>query len=216
MIHKTTFLLVTLVFLLGVASCKSVVISQQQTTEVNLATQRKQDSLAFELCQIYGSDQGIRDSRIRYNKREIMPKVDTLSFIKIVNFVIINGYPTEKLLGEKNASHDCVALALTAILLHNPHRLVNEQKYYDLFFNEVKKGNLDSEFFASVLDKYYWVHSKNKTTRRVFYGSQFGKPCIQTKEATNKARIEIGLEVLADTGFVDCGDEVLDMPKERK
>jgi hypothetical protein len=82
-----------------------------------------------------------------------MPKVDTLSFIKIVNFFIMNGYPTEKLLGEKNASHDCVALAVTAILLHNPHRLVNEQEYFELFLNEVKRGNLKPESLALVLDK---------------------------------------------------------------
>lgn len=90
--------------------------------------------------------------------------------------------------------------------MHNPHRLVNEQQYYDLFFNEVKKGNLDAEFFASILDKYYWINSKNKITRRIFYGSQFGKPCVQTKEASNKARIEIGVEALEEGGFVDCGD----------
>jgi hypothetical protein len=82
--------------------------------------------------------------------------------------------------------------------------------------DEVKKGNLKAEGLALILDKYYWTSSKNKETRRVFYGSQFGKPCIQTKEATNKARIEIGLAALEDDGFVDCGDEVLDMPKERR
>ena len=99
--------------------------------------------------------------------------------------------------------------------MHNPHRLVKEKLYFDLFLNEVKKGNLDASFYATILDKYYWINSKNKETRRIFYGSQFVKPCIQTKEATNKARIEIGLEALEDSGFVDCGDEVLDMPKER-
>lgn len=36
------------------------------------------------------------------------------------------------------------------------------------------------------------------------YGSQFGKPCIQHKEETNKARLEIGLEILPDSMFVNC------------
>lgn len=216
MIYRLTFLLAVLMLLISVASCKSVANNNQQVTEIDLATERKQDSLAFELCQIYGLDQGIRDSRIRFDKREIMSSVDTLSFIRIVNFVVMNGFPTEQIVGKKNYSQECVSMAFPAVLLHNPKRLVNEQKYFDLFFNEVKKGNLQAEYFASILDKYYWGNSKNKKNRRVFYGSQFGKPCIQTKEATNKARIEIGLSALEDDGFVDCGDEVLDMPKERK
>ena len=87
--------------------------------------------------------------------------------------------------------------------------------YFDLFLNEVKKGNLKPESLALIIDKHYWTKSKNKETRRVFYGSQFGKPCIQTKEATNKARAEIGLEVLNNNEFVDCVGEELNMPKER-
>jgi hypothetical protein len=42
--------------LVGVASCKSVAISQQQNTEIDRATERKHDSFAFELCQIDGLD----------------------------------------------------------------------------------------------------------------------------------------------------------------
>lgn len=175
-----------------------------------------QDSLAFELCKIYGFDQGIRDYGLKVNRKELMPKGDSLSFNKVVLFLEKNGYPNEALLGEKNIQQECVSAAFTAVLLHNPHRLVNEAKYFDLFLKEVRKGNLDAAFFATILDKYYWARSTNKTNRRVFYGSQFGKPCIQTKEATNKARIEIGLEPLEDNGFVDCGQEILEMPKQRK
>lgn len=185
-------------------------------TSKNIRNTFVQDSLAFELCKIYGSDQGIRDFSLNFNRTEIMPKMDTLSFNKIVSFLIINGYPNKALLGERNMKHECVEAAFVAVLLHNPHRLVNEQKYFDLFLNEVKKGNLDPGFYATILDKYYWAKSKNKEDRRVFYGSQFGKPCIQTKEATNKAREEIGLKPLEASGFVDCGNEQLDMPKERK
>jgi hypothetical protein len=142
--------------------------------------------------------------------------VDTFNFNRIISFIERNGFPTKHLLGEKNLKNECVEGAVVAVLLHNPHRLVNEQKYFELFLYEIKKGNLTGEYLVAILDKYYWTRSNNKETRRVFYGSQFGKPCIQTKEATNKARIEIGLEALEDAGFVDCGDEVLDMPKERK
>lgn len=172
------------------------------------------DSLAFELCQIYGFDQGIRDFSLDFNRREIMPKIDTLNFNRVVSFVEQNSFPTRKLLGNR-MDIECVGGAVIAVLLHNPHRLVNEQRYFDLFLNEVKNGNLTADFFATILDKYYWAHSKNKETRRVFYGSQFGKPCIQTKEATNLARLEIGLDALKDEDFVDCENEELNMPKQR-
>lgn len=217
MIYRLTFILVVLLIFIGATSCKGVATQRQDITPltINVSVERVQDSLAFELCQIYGLDQGIRLSEGFPGKMKLVTVVDTLNFNKIVDFVIKHGFPTKRLLGEKNAGFECVQSAFP-VLLHNPHRLVNEQKYFDLFLNEVKKGNLKAEGLALILDKYYWLRSKNKETRRVFYGSQFGKPCIQTKEATNKARIEIGLATLEDDGFVDCGDEVLDMPKERK
>ncbi|TPD70010.1 hypothetical protein [Flavobacterium microcysteis] len=192
--------------------------SRKHTTKTNIPISEntfKQDSLAFELCKMYGFDQGIRDNKLSFNKKELMPKIDSTNFSNMVDFIIKNGYPTEALLGERNMKHECVEAAIAAILLHNPHRLVNEKVYFDLFLKEVNKGNIDNAFFASVLDKYYWLNSTNKKQRRVFYGSQFGKPCIQTKEATNIARIEIGLKPLNDNEFIDCGQEVLNMPKKR-
>ncbi|MEZ0006862.1 hypothetical protein ABH942_002240 [Flavobacterium sp. 28YEA47A] len=192
--------------------------SRKHTTKTNIPISEntfKQDSLAFELCKMYGFDQGIRDNKLSFNKKELMPKIDSTNFANMVDFIIKNGYPTEALLGERNMKHECVEAAVVAILLHNPHRLVNEKVYFDLFLKEVNKGNIDNAFFASVLDKYYWLNSTNKKQRRVFYGSQFGKPCIQTKEATNKARIEIGLKPLNEDEFIDCGQEELNMPKKR-
>ena len=202
--------------MISATSCKSVATQHNNTSEIDVAFQKKQDSLAFELCQIYGLDQGIRLSEGFPDKMKLVAVVDTFNFNRIISFIERNGYPTKRLLGEKNIKNECVEAAAIAVLLHNPHRLINEQKYFSVFLNEVKKGNLKPASLAVILDKYYWARSLNKDTRRVFYGSQFGKPCIQTKEATNKARIEIGLEALEDSGFVDCGDEVLDMPKERR
>lgn len=197
----------------AISSCSYRHVDSQLHTYTNINDViSRQDSLAFELCKIYGFDQGIRDTELKFNKRELMPKIDSLTFDKIVAFVRSNGYPTEVLLGERNMGHECVEAAVPAVLLHNPHRLVKDKSNFELFLNEVKRGNLDKDFFASVLDKYYWINSPNKKQRRVFYGSQFGKPCIQTKEATNKARVEIGLEALADDGFIDCRDEILNMP----
>jgi len=185
----------------------SQLINAQNTTKLK-------DSLAFQLCQIYGFDQGIRDLSLNFNKRELIPKIDTLNFNKVVSFVEQNGFPTHELLGEY-MNIECVGAAVNAVLLHNPHRLANEEKYFSLFLNEVKKGNLSAEYFVTILDKYYWVHSKNKKNRRVFYGSSFGKPCKKTKEATNKARVEIGLKPLNEDEFIDCANEELNMPIKR-
>ena len=207
---KDILKLLSVFILLLFVCCKSNTVRFSDKKE-----DKTKDSLAFILCQIYGSDQGIRDSNLKSKDFKMMQGIDTLNFEKVVAFVKINGFPTKKLLGENNLKQECVEGAALSILLHNPQRLVNEIEYFNLFLNEVKKGNLKPESFALILDKYYWTKSKNKVTRRVFYGSQFGKPCIQTKDATNQARIEIGLKPLKDEEFVDCTGEKLDMPKIR-
>lgn len=212
-----TLLLVALFTVIACGAKKDLVKNAGATQNDNVVSM--QDSLSFELCQIYGLDQGIRNEFL--NRKHIYfgninSAIDTLNFNRIVKFVRKNGFPTKELLGSQNFNHECVQASAGAVLLHNPQRLVNEVEYFNLFLNEVRKGNLKPEALALILDKYYWTKSKNKTTRRVFYGSQFGKPCIQTKEATNKARIEIGLQPLDNSGFVDCTGEELSMPKERK
>ena len=205
------FLKLFCVFFLLLISCKS---NPATFRDNNIA--KKQDSLAFVLCQIFGSDQGIRDSNLKSKDFKMIQEIDTLNFKKIVDFIKANGYPTKQLIGEKNMKQECVGAAFTCVLLHNPHRLINEEENFQLFLNEVRNKNISPNFLADILDKYYWTKSKNKQNRRVFYGSQFGKPCIQTKEATNKARIEMSLQILKDSEFVDCAGEELDMPKIRK
>jgi uncharacterized low-complexity protein len=90
--------------------------------------------LAFELCEIYGLDQGIRDPGLNFKAGDVWPQIDILNFNRIVLFLENNGYPNEELLGKENMQHECVSAAFTAVLLHNPHRLVSEQRYFDLFF----------------------------------------------------------------------------------
>ncbi|MGG7035720.1 MAG: hypothetical protein ACI7YS_11095 [Flavobacterium sp.] len=199
-----TFLLAIALSVLG---CKTSNLKSNKVSKV--IKKDLQDSLAFELCQLYGSDQGLRETM------KLNGALDTLNFIKLVKFVKENGYPNIKLVGEKNAKHECVLSTAGAILLHNYWRLAKEDEHFYLFQNEVKKGRMSGKAFANVLDKYYYANSKNKKNRRVFYGSDWGKPCIQTKEATNKARIEIGLIPLEDKDFVDCGNEEVKMPKAR-
>lgn len=160
-----------------------------------------QNTLAFELCAMYGLDQGIRDMEVFSLLGHTSRNIDTLSFKRLVGFVKEHGYPNKVLLGEENWEHKCVAMAAMAIMLHNPYRLVNEKEYFDLFLNEVEKGNMDREFLATVLDKHYWSKSRGE---RVLYGSAFGTPCKSTKDETNAAREKIGLLPLKDSEFEDC------------
>ena len=156
------------------------------------------DSLSFELCQMYGLDQGVRVRGLNYFNE--ISKLDSINFIKLVDIVKKFGFLNENLLGSKNVKAECVSATAVFILLHNPHFLVKNKYYFNLFLEEVNKGNLERNTFATILDKYYWTKNKGK----VLYGSQFGMPCIETKEETNKARLEIGLNILPDSLFSKC------------
>ncbi len=179
-------------------SCVSV-----KNTKKDVDMDSIKDSLAFELCQMWGSDQTIRSVNGGRDVVKIMQRLDSLNFFKLVKFVKTYGFPNKKLLGERNYKHECVSAAYP-ILLHNPHMLINNEAYFNLFLDQVNKGNLNRKSFATILDKYYWAKSHGKD---VLYGSQFGKPCIQHKKKTNKARLEIGLEILPDSLFSTSCDE---------
>ena len=157
-----------------------------------------QDSLAFELAQIYGLDQGVRTSKGFKNKMRLIQCVDSLNFYRIFEFVKTHGMPSDKLLGKNNYKRECVQSAFFAVMLHNPHMLVNNEEYLNFFADLVKKGELREGILLTILDKYYWA----KNSRRVLYGSQFGMPHIDDKEKTNKARVEIGVKPLPDSLFI--------------
>ena len=97
---------------------------------------------------------------------------------------------------------ECVDLAAVAILLHNPHRVVKEDDVRNLLLQEVEKGNMKREFLAAVLDKYYWVKKGNN--RRVYYGTQFGKPCIKDRAKSDSLRKAISLPPLKTEDFKNC------------
>ena len=97
---------------------------------------------------------------------------------------------------------ECVDLAAVAILLHNPHRVAKEDEVRNLLLQEVEKGNMKREFLAAVLDKYYW--SKKGNNRRVYYGTQFGKPCIKDRAKSDSLRKAISLPPLKTEDFKNC------------
>lgn len=198
---KYIFIWVSIVFLIACSHDK-----KENTT--HFERDKEKDSLAFELCKIYGSDQGIRDMKLITRKEigalRLSPYLDSINFFKILDFTKKYGYPTKKLLGEKNASYECVIAAPTAVLLHTPHMLVNNKEYLDVFIEETKKGNLDKETLALFLDKYYVIRRDKQGNRRLLYGSQFGKPCIKYRRQSDSVRAVIGLEPLPDSSFVKC------------
>ncbi|MGP6602361.1 hypothetical protein [Ornithobacterium rhinotracheale] len=185
----------------------SCVVNPKKNIEKNPTTTIIQDSLAFEVCRMYGADQGIRDFRfIKKNKhwRKIMPSIDSISFFNLVDFIKKNGYPDEQLLGKRNfEANECVELAPVAILLHTPHMLVNNKEYLDFFLKQVEEGKMSREFLALVLDKYY-LRKDSLGNRRLLYGSQFGKPCLKYRAKSDSARAQIGLPPLVDSMFIKC------------
>jgi hypothetical protein len=178
-------------------------VSFKKNTEIatekeNNSTTIKQDSLAFELAKIYGLDQGVRRSK---GNIKFIQHIDTFNFHRIKLFIEQNGMISEELVGSKNYKNEAVEGAFIAVLLHNPHRLVNEEENMQFFLKLVKEGTLKERTFLSILDKYYWTKSKD---RHVLYGGAFGMPCIEDKDKTNKARKDLGFEPLADSLFVKC------------
>jgi hypothetical protein len=185
-----------------IISCGNSINIISKQNEIHL-----KDSLAFELCKMYGLDQGVRESSGFKGKWNFIFSVDSLNFDRAMKFIKENGYPNEKLVGEKNYKNECVSNSIFAILLHNPHRVVNEKENYQMLLNEVKSNRLSPSDFANIIDKYYWLKKGNN--KRVLVGSDFGKPCIETKERTNKIREELGLKLLSDSEFINCEDKSL-------
>ena len=197
--HKFYYLLSAFLIL----SCGTKPEPLQPLAE-EMSTNRLQDSLAFELCKMFGGDQIIREPFISGGKVnwDYIHQLDTLSFNKAISFIKNNGYSTASLVGNENYQHECVSASLNAILLHSPHLIVNNRQHFELLLNEADKGNLDREIFAAILDKGYLMQKKYKY---VIYGTKaFGMPCRDIKDRTNTARAEIGLPPLADSLFVDC------------
>ena len=118
------------------------------------------NNLAFELCEIYGIDQGIRQEGIVIDKKSNI-KIDSLNFQRVINFINKNGYPNKDNIGTY-INEKCVQAAAIVVLLHNPQHIVNNKEYRDILIKEVKKGNMKEETLLLIMDKYYWHISKGK------------------------------------------------------
>ncbi|AZQ43444.1 hypothetical protein [Nonlabens ponticola] len=190
-----------LCFFILLTSCRS--IQKEEKTDSPMLALR--DKVAFELCELYGADQSVRKTPGFENKFNlaILP-TDTVVFDRFIKVVKEYGYPTIELVGEKNWKNECVESSSVSILLHNPHRLINNDEYMSLFLSEVEAGRMNREFLAAVLDKYYWVRRDEQGNKKLLYGSGFGKPCLKYRKESDAARQEIGLEPLKESDFIQC------------
>lgn len=179
-------------------SCSSKVFEKKEAKQLENSIK---DSLSNELCMLYGLDQGVRHLQDFNNKTQVIHKVDSINFDKIISFIKVNGYPSSKKLGENYNKFECVELSATAILLHNPKRIIENKQNFDLLVSEYKNGNLTEKNLLNFLDKYYWLKKDSLGNRMLLYGSDFGKPCIIYRELSNEARKEIGLKPLNDSLF---------------
>jgi len=157
------------------------------------------NNLAFELCEIYGIDQGIRQEGIVIDKKSNI-KIDSLNFQRIINFINKNGYPNKDNIGTY-INEKCVQAAAIVVLLHNPQHIVNNKENRDILIKEVKKGNMKEETLLLIMDKYYWHISKGK---KVYMGSKFGKPCIKDRAKSDSLRKAISLPPLKTEDFKNC------------
>ncbi len=166
-------------------------------------TTSQQDSLAFELCQLYAIDQTIRNSDYMEILKERIIKFDSLNFDKFISFVKKNGFPNKKMVGEKNWEQQCVSSTGFIYLVHNPTKIAKE--YYDLFMSEVNKGNLSPLMFSYALDRHYV-----STEGRSYYDTPYkawtsaSGVCLQDKAKSDSLRIGIGLPPLPESECIDC------------
>ncbi|MCL2097634.1 MAG: hypothetical protein FWH23_02595 [Bacteroidales bacterium] len=187
--------LIILVVLFSCAVQKKEVVTQPTTTAF-------QDSLAFELCQIYGSDQTMRTWGIK-----VSSQIDSLNFVKVIEFIKKYGFPSPKNLGANFKKHECVTAAAIVVMLHKPEEIVNNSENKQLLLNEVEKGNLHIKTFLTFLDKYYVIYNLQHFNRQRFYmGSQFAKPCIEDRAISDSLRKDIGLPPLEDEDFRICNE----------
>lgn len=198
---KNLPLFLLLFFLLSCITKNQKKEKKESPKEYNKNQTTTQDSLAFELCKIYGLDQGIREREIFSNmNRQIILQIDSVVFKRTMFFLRQYGYPTKEVVGNENKKFECVNNAVWAVLLHNPKR-IKEKENLEILLAEVDKGHLSYRNIATLLDKYIWAKNRGK---KVLYGSDFGMPCIKQKKETQKARKKVGLPPLEDSLFVKC------------
>ncbi|MDR1092003.1 MAG: hypothetical protein LBL79_13085 [Prevotella sp.] len=177
---------------------------------------KSQNTLAFDLCQLSAIDQTIRTTEYFDILKKEWAKADSLNFNKFIEFVKENGFPNEKLVGEENWTQGCVKMAGFIYLVHNPKRVAG--KFYNLFKDEVDKGNLSPTMFSYALDRYYVsVEGRSYFDTPYKVWTTANGVCLQDRAKSDSLRASIGLEPLPESAFINCSKmEISDKPDYNK
>lgn len=185
-----SYILNSILFFVVAAPC----ISQNNKT--------LQDSLSFELCQLFAADQSIRELKLDKEIIIATKKLDSINFNKAISFIRQNGFPNEKLLGENFYSQECVQAACTVVLLHNPRRAI-EPDVYSLLKNEVEEKRLSPITLSYILDRYYVSYKGISLYNSPYKVNTNAKGVrLEDKQESDRLRKDIGLEPLPESEFV--------------
>ena len=128
--------------------------------------------------------------------------VDSLCFVKSIDYIKNNGWPTKRMLG-KYGEFEAVKGALFAVMLHAPERM-NEPEVHDMLVNEVKEGRLRAQVCALFFDKYWTVCKRKSMYNTAFKAwTKSGGVLLSDKQVSDSLMREIGLDVLPDSVFVN-------------
>ncbi|MEZ7675281.1 hypothetical protein O3603_08080 [Prevotella sp. 20925_1_30] len=158
------------------------------------------DSIALVLSEMYGLDQGVRDSSLHQFKkkadvRAFLFSVDSINFQRAIEIIKKYGWIDGKVLGETYLHKESINASLLAIFLHNPRRLNRHLR--QMLISEVKKGRLSSSTCMLILDKYYVV-CEHRTIFNTAFKSWLKKPYVKQEDKwlSDSLMNELGLPLL--------------------
>jgi len=113
---------------------------------------------------------------------KIQEKIDLKNRDKLIEIIKIHGFPSPK--RTKSNTTDYILLHF---LSEEDFELLNP-----IFLDEIKKGNMPGEIYASWFDRILYVKGELQ-----LYGEYLSnRPCVENLEKTNMARKKIGLKRL--------------------
>ncbi len=187
-------------FILFFVSCSTMKERQRIVSTTQKMTLN--DSLVMEMHAIFTLDQGIRDTAVWDSKSKVVQSIDSVCFVRTIDFIKKYGWPTHELKG-KYADYEPVSVAFVPVMLHHPNRMI-EPEIHELLVKQVRDGKLKAETVILFFDK-YWVFCKGKS----LYNTGFkvltrAKGVLKRdKELSDSLMREIGLDVLPDSVFVE-------------
>lgn len=177
-------------------------IKEKEDSLLTIYSSRINWEIREEVNQMFLEDQKIREkyySSNIFNKRKIAQKWEALNAIQVERLIEITkqyGFPGEKLIGiDRNEMHAKIrtdnysAGMPIVILIHHFSR--PNSSYDELLSEEVEKGNLYNEHFATICD-FEAKFGKNRFNNFGYYGLRH-QPKVLDKNTLNLKRQRIGI-----------------------